>query len=188
MSMQKLFKKNPFLTPFIIFALICVLVLSLEFFSIIHSNNKATKEAYYQEKLELLLNDFELQMDNLVSLTFHFSLDNTYKYSVISKTKYNEILLLKDFEKYKYSSPLTENFSLYYGSNSIFHVSGNLINLEVYLNALSITDSERDNIISILHSVVESTDSEPLILSTTENIFLLIPFQTDTGNKKHTAL
>lgn len=184
--MKKKFKQNPFLVSFAVFALICCLILTIEFFSIIHSNNKETQEHYYQEKIEILLEDFELQLETFESMAFRFSLNNTYKYSVISQKKYNENLLLEDFKTHRYSSALTEELFLYYGGNNIFHVTGNTIDLDVYLKDLSY--SEKDVVTAALTVSLENSKKEALVISSAREIYILTPFQTGTGTRTHMAV
>ena len=47
---------------FLSVAVICCVALSIVFFYISHVNNRETQERYTQEKMELILNDFETQL------------------------------------------------------------------------------------------------------------------------------
>lgn len=177
-------KQNPFIILFVCFALICTLALGILFLSIIRTSSSERQARYYTEKLETVLNDLDTQIGKLQTLAFRFSLDNTYKYSVLTEKTYNANILLNDFKSYRYASALSEEFFLYYGETNIYHVVGNTIDLNVYLRSLS--EEGQTKIKETLTTTL--TDMTIHVVSADNEIYIMIPFKTGYGSDAHNAL
>ena len=157
---------------FVYFALICCLVLGGIFLFLSHSRENKMQTYYMQEKIELLLQDFELQQQNFQEIALRLAINEKYHYSVLAEEKYNENILLQDFENYRFSSILTDELFLYYtGRSNIFHITGSTINLDVYLNALQ--ESEK----TALKNALANPGNTVQMVSTQSAIYILTPFK-----------
>ena len=182
--MKNKVKQNPFIILFVCFALICMLALGILFLSIIRTSSNKRQSRYYVEKLETVLNDLDTQIGKLQTMSFRFSLDTTYKYSVLTEKTYNANILLEDFKSYRYASVLSEELFLYYGETNIYHVIGNTIDLNVYLRSLS--EEGQTQVKETLNAAL--TDMKRHIVSTDNEIYIMIPFKAGYGSDAHKAL
>lgn len=175
--------KNPFLHSFLYFALICCLVLGIIFFFLIRNQENELQTRYMQEKMEGLLSDFELQLENFDKTSGQLSINKKYYYTTLAQEKYNENVLLLDFINYKYSSVLTENIFLYYKNYSnIFHVTGSTISLDVYLAALTTEEKAR------LKELLDNPGDDVELFSAENNLYILAPFKAERGASASLAI
>lgn len=169
--------KNPFRNPFLYCVVICCLVLSLVFFYMIYDSNKEMQDRYFQNKIEIVLDDFEVQLQTFEEMARKINIKNIYHPQTLNKSKYNENILLKDFEQYSEFSVLTEDCFLYYkGNNNIFHVMGNTVDLEVYLRTLSQENRQ------LLMKAMETEGDRKNILPVDKEIYILAPLKFYNSN------
>ena len=143
------------------------------------------QQFHFQEKLTLILEDFERQLDNLEKLSFQISIHNKYSYSFLDEQAYNEAVLLRDFESYQDTSVLAKDLFLYYydhDRDNVFHTSGNKVKLDVYLRYLSKNEAQ------ILKDALAAPQEEPELFAFSEGIYLLIPFYTLDIPRGQTAI
>lgn len=143
------------------------------------------QRSYYQKRIDIVLKDFESQMQSLDKLAIILSADTKYQYSTLTQKNYNEIVMLEDLETYRYSSPLSDEFFLYYESlnpNAIYHSTGCTINLDVYLKPLP--EAESQQLKDALHNIGQTTELLPL----NNGIYAIMPFKSGNRSKTSRAL
>ena len=117
-------KRNPYLKTFYFLAILCILTLCTIFFTFNYLNGKKIQNNYYQEKVKLITEDFERQLQLFERINWKISISNIYDPNYVTSKKINEYLLLKDFTQYSNQSVLTDDFFLCYQGKQIFLSSG----------------------------------------------------------------
>lgn len=180
MVKKKKLLQNPFSILFVCLALVCLILFSLVFFYIFRSSNREMQKNYFQEKIEVVTKDLDLQINALEKLALTLSIDSRYQSSSLQQDKYNEIIMLEDFKTYRFTCVLSDELFLYYeplNSNAIYHSNGYVIDLDVYLRFFP--QSEKESIINTLQNLSQPIDFLPL----SNEIFILIPLKSrNAGN------
>ena len=146
------------------------------FLSILNEQGKDASVRYHQEKANVILNDFCLQVDELEALTQKFIINEKYMYFKIYENKYNEYLLLDDFKQYKDYSFLTENMFLYYcDSNSVFISEGYTDFIDVFFRNLNSDDQ------ALIYTALNSPGHARKIFPLGDRFYILVPFKADYG-------
>ena len=162
--------KNPYLRSYLSMATISCLALSIVFFYINYVSLRETQQQYYQKKAELLLDDLETQLEFLEETGLKISVKNIYQPFYFRTNKYNEKLLLGDFVQYSHYSTLTDEVLLYYGGSSIFHSSGNVIDINVHYKNSSTEEKE------LIRKMLTNPGEDIKVLSVGDKLYVLIPF------------
>lgn len=163
-------KRNPFWIPFFGCTLISCIILSFAFLYVLNDRSREMEGKYYQEKTENILDDFDFQMKIFGKIALRVAINNKYQPFQLSKQKYNENELLDDFTQYQQYSVLTNELFLYYhNNNNIFHVMGNTINKDVYLDMYAAGDEQK------VVERLEGLGVEQDVLLAGERIYILTP-------------
>lgn len=174
-------RKNPYLISYLSLAIVCCIALSVIFFYINYISFRETQTNYYQKKVELLIDDLENQIELIEKTALEISYNNKYQPFYLKQNKYNETLLVNDFEQYGHYCALTEECFLYYeGSDKIFHSDGNTIDLKVYLTRKNLSQEERDE----FQSILSVPSNEMPTLTAAGNIYLLQSFKVSDSTQK----
>lgn len=176
-------KENPYLPSYLALATICCLAMSILFFYIHYTNEKESRFKECQAKAQMVLDDFELQMELFEKISVQVMISNIYRPSYFRGNKYTEMVLVNDFEQYAHYSGLTDDIFLYYGGDSIFHARGNTIDLDIYLDNFGEKEQEE------LPAALAEDKQETRMYSYEENAFLLIPLRFfDRYERKYAVL
>ena len=172
-------KKNPFLASYLGLACICCLALGIVLFYTNYSNHSKWQKHYYQIKANLLIDDWDNQISFYEDLALHFSITKAYQPYYFRINKYNETLLLDDFENFQNYPLLSTDFFLYYhGDEYIFHSSGETVDFNTFFqNQLP---NEKIHILDTLSSIKNKTT----LTTSSGDIYLLIPFRA-AQNSSH---
>ena len=119
----KIRKKNPFRLSFLSVAVICCVTLSIVFYYISYMNNKVTQEKHAQEKLELVMKDFETQLQMMEEVALRIVSDKEFHPYYFKENIAKEMSMLETFKQYSYYIPLVEEYFLYYGESWIYRSS-----------------------------------------------------------------
>lgn len=158
---------NPYLIPFLTLAAICCAALCIIFYLFFVINENENQKSYNQNKLHLILNDFENQLTLFKDASLRISVSSQYRPYYFERNKYNEILLLNDFKQYRYFSSLTDELFLYYGSDSIFLSNGNTTSLKSFLSDLN------EEEFTALLNTIKTSPTDFRIVSAGGNVYLL---------------
>jgi len=162
-------KRNPYLKTFYFLAILCVLTLCTIFFTFNYLNGKKIQNNYYQEKVKLITEDFERQLQLFERINWKISISNIYDPNYVTSKKINEYLLLKDFTQYSNQSVLTDDFFLCYQGKQIFLSSGYSSPIEYYFK--NITPENQLQLFNALSD--NSTEKE--VLSIGETLYFIYP-------------
>lgn len=171
-DMKKLRTWNPYLASYLSFAMLCCIVLSTVFLYLNLKNTRENEKIHNQEKLCLVTEDWENQLETFQKMTLQIAVNRIYQPFYFQMNKYYEISLLNDFVQYRNYSPIVDESFLYYqNEENIFHSDSYTINLDVYLNNLS--DTERKDIKDIL-----AHPENMVFYSLDDKIFIFLPVST----------
>lgn len=171
-------KKNPFRMSYLSVTVICCLALSIVFFGIMYANNREVQEQNNRKKIELLLADFETQLQQFEAVALQLVINNRYQPFYFEEDKYRELLLLEDFEQYQHYSVLIDEYFLYYGGEKLYHSTGHTIYLQPYLSKMLKEDQK--SIVNELTSTREAltgTSGELKAVPVSDGIYFMIPFR-----------
>lgn len=175
--------RNPFWIPFFCCTLISCIILSFAFLFVLNDRSHELEGKYYQEKAENVLDDFKFQMKVFEKIALRIAINNKYQPFQLAKQKYSENELLNDFVQYQQYSVLTDELFIYYNNNeNLFHVMGNTIDMDVYMNKL--TENEKQKLVERLSGLGVEQD----ILLCGENIYVLTPINIYDIAKKVKAV
>lgn len=182
-------KKNPFRVSYLSMVVICCLALSIIFYCTDYMSNQRTQKEYNQKKVDLMMEDLEAQLLLMKEVSLRIATNNQYQPSYLKKNKYNENIMLEDFEQYKFYSTLAEECFLYYSGDTIFHSSGFTMSLNIYLRGLS--EEERTRFWEEVTEIKEGTTQTRggmYMLSMSGDIYVLLPFQVSESTGRSRAI
>lgn len=183
----KVKQKNPFRISFLNVMIICCIAFSVVFYFIGYVNEKAIKNKYNQDKVQLLMQDWESQLKMISDVSVRIASNHEFhpKYFMEDVTK--EKSLLNNLKQYMYYLPTTEEVFLYYGDDHVYRSTGTTLDLELFLYNKIENAQERQ----LLRAELESLNvpfykirSDPKVLVTTDHIYVLIVFKVtaDSGD------
>lgn len=176
-------RRNPFWIPFFCCTLISCIILSFAFLYVLNDRSHELEGQYYQQKVDNILEDFELQIKVFEKIALRISINNKYQPFQLEKQKYSENELLDDFAQYKQHSILTDELFIYYNNNeNLFHVMGNTIDMDVYMNKL--TEKEKQSLMEALSGL----GVEQELFSYGEEIYILTPINIYDAAKEVKAV
>jgi len=164
-------RKNPFKLSFITLAIISCVTLCVVFLSINYMSSRQMQRKYDYQKMEIILDDWESQLEMFEKAALKISISKEYQPYYFRRNKFDEKLLLDDFKRYSEYSVLTENVFLYYGGETLFCSSGNSTQICVFLNKFK--EQDRENIKSELFRSKKITEIIPI----DDRIYIAIPFK-----------
>lgn len=173
--MIQVHRKNPYWKSYVCLALICCLLFVVLFSSLNFIETKKTKQHYSQEKAELIMDDFEHQIDLLKNITLSICIDTKFQPFYFKQNKYNEKVMLEDFKQYMTKSILSQEAFLYYGGTNIFHSSEHTKRLTTYLQ-----DMDEQEISQINHALSHPA-AEVQMLPLKQSIYLIFPLRSVEG-------
>lgn len=174
--------KNPYLTSYMCLAILCCLSLSVIFFFLNYKSLTESQDDYARKKAELVIRDFETQIQMLEEIALQISIDSRYQPYYFQDTIYNEVVLLEDFEKYSHYSALTNEYFLYYANEKIYLSSGYTTDLGTYLKRQ--TAEEKENILSAL----SESGLDTKVIVSQGDIYIMIPFRVYEKSKAASAM
>ena len=183
--MKKKFERgNPWLFSYLSLAMFCCVVISAVFLYINLENLKNKEHIYTEEKLTLVVEDLEKQLETYKEIGLKITISNYYAPFYFQRNKYYEKLLLDEFTKYLNYSPLVNEYFLYYkGEDILFHSNNATINLNSYLEKLMITDVEKSEILQLL-----TNPSEMSIYPLNERILIFYPLSISVAKGYNATL
>lgn len=162
---------NPYLVSYLSLAIFCCMVLSIVFSYINLENLKRNDSIHTTEKVRLVADDLDHQMEILQKINLQISVNKLYQPYYFQRNKYFEITLLNDFVQYKNYSPLVDEFFLYFKGDSIlFHSDGTTIDLDIYLNHYPDQQLELKQLLA--------NPSQLCFYSLPDSILILMPLST----------
>ena len=164
-------RKNPFKISYFCLAAICCLAFCIVFLYITYLSIQKKQAQYDKGKAEQVMDDWENQLELFEQAALKIAISNEYQPFVFKRNKYNEKVLLDDFEQYSHFSALSKECFLYYGGSNIFHSTGKTIELDIYLRGMAQEEQEH-----IKEALLE-TKEEKRVLSVPGNIYILLPFR-----------
>ena len=183
--MKKKFERgNPWLFSYLSLAMFCCVIISAVFLYINLENLKNKEHIYTEEKLTLVVEDLEKQLETYKEIGLKITISNYYAPFYFQRNKYYEKLLLDEFTKYLNYSPLVNEYFLYYkGEDILFHSNNATINLNSYLEKLMITDVEKSEILQLL-----TNPSEISIYPLNERILIFYPLSISVAKGYNATL
>lgn len=184
-------KENPFRISFFAITLICCIALSIVFFSISYTNNKEAQKRYAQEKLTLILNDFEKQLEMIEDISLRIVSNYEFYPYYFEKNMARKLSMLETLGQYKYYTPLTDEYFLYYGDDRIYRFSGSTLNFELFLQMKSKSEEERNLFRKTVEEVSEGLTEikgEEKVFAIFDEIYVLIPLKMNGGGQQNTAV
>lgn len=133
---------NPYLSSYLCLAMFCCIVISVLFLYISLENLKRRETVHNQEKITLVAEDLERQLEIFQKVSLQIRVNDIYRPFYFQRNKYYEYVLLNDFAKYQNYSPVVDRYFLYYSEReSIFHSDATTINLDLFLESLAGEDA-----------------------------------------------
>lgn len=163
--------KNPYFAPFFLLALVCIFSLCGFFYILLYNNTQHTHDVYCQERVELIANDFDNQLDVFEDIALQISISDKYNPFFFSRNAYYEVLLLEDFSQYRHYSALTGECFLFYGTDKIFLSSNCTFQLPKYLEHLNQTDYDA------LYQLLSTPTQEWQMYAAEGEIYLVYPLR-----------
>lgn len=165
-------KRNPYWKSYVCLALICCLLLIAVFSYINFTSTRKTERHYNQAKAELIVDDFESQMELLNNLALNICIDTRFQPFYYMRNKYNEKVMLEDFEQYATRTIIAREAFLYYGGANIFHSTGYTIRLTTYLQDMDALERN-----ALLEALCDPAD-EIRMLPLGDNIYAVFPLHS----------
>ena len=186
-------RKNPFRLSFLSVAVICCVALSIVFFYISHVNNRETQERYTQEKMELILNDFETQLRMMEDVSLRIASNYEFHPYYFEENIARELSMLETFQQYRYYTALTEEYFLYYGGDRIYRSAGSTLDLELFMRTKTEDREEWGRFLEELETMQEQKDftrvyGELKVLPALGDVYVLIPLRVRETGSKNTAV
>lgn len=173
---------NPWLMPYLCLAMICCIVISTVFLYFNYANLRQKEMVYNKEKLALVVDDLEKQLELFEDMGLYISINNCYKPYYFQRNKYYEQVLLEDLVKYTNYSPLTKEYFLYYkDSPMIFCSNKSTSNLDLFLAELLQVDGKE------VKRQLEHLEKD-CIYPVNECIVLILPLKISAAREYDAAL
>lgn len=188
---QGIRKKNPFRISFLSITVICCVALSIVFYYISYLNNIATQESHAREKAELIMSDFEVQLQMMEDVSFRIASNYEFHPYYFKENIARELAMLETFEQYRYYTALTEEYFLYYGGDRLYRSSGSTYDFELFLQMKSDHPEEQQKLREELTGMREELmeiRGEPKLFSISEDIYVLIPLKVSDGEQRMKAV
>ena len=83
--------KNPYFAPFFLLALVCIFSLCGFFYILLYNNTQHTHDVYCQERVELIAEDFDNQLDVFEDIALQISITDKYNpfFFIFSKKSFS---------------------------------------------------------------------------------------------------
>ena len=178
-------KKNPFRIPFLAVAVICCVALSIVFYYISHTNNKAIQKKYAQEKVEMSMEELETQLQLIKEIALSIVSNYEFRPSYFKESLSRELSMLETFTKYKYYSTLSNEYFLDYGEKRLCLSSGRTLKLELFIQDKSKNEEEGQQFLDELAQLREGLSEicgEPQMISIFDDIYILVPIRVGEDN------
>lgn len=175
-------RKNPYFISYLSLACIFCLVLIMVFFFVYDQTVRETQQYYHQKKIEMIVDDLDTQFEMFEEMALKLSINNKFQPYYFQSSKYNEMLLLDEFELYVRAAMLADESFLYYGGKNLMHSRGQTVDLAVYFEEL--LPEEREQILEILSGGLGGQE----ILMLGEKLYVLTPFRTVGGTERKQAV
>lgn len=173
---------NPWLMSYLCLAMLCCVVVSAVFLWINLESIKNKERIYIEEKLAVIVEDLETQLEIFEDMGLKIKISNYYKPFYYQRNKYYEKALLEDFSQYLNYSPLVDELFLYHqGEKMIFCSDETTAGLKIFLEQFSAEEQEK--IAEALYN-----PREQRILSTEYFVILLFPLNIESVNDYDTTL
>ncbi|MBQ8189268.1 MAG: helix-turn-helix transcriptional regulator [Lachnospiraceae bacterium] len=170
MNHQSRFFSNPFQTSYYYLALFSCLLVSIVFFYINHTELNIQKNADSKDKMQLIINDFENNLNLFEEAAIKISLNKNFNPDYLSENKFRDTVLLEDFKSYHEVSPIHSELFLYYSEfDSLYRSIGFTSEVDIFTNQFS--EEEKQHLLNILHSQI--TTRQCLYLS--DKLLVLLP-------------
>lgn len=180
-------KKNPFRNFFLYAVAFCCLTLSVIFFCISYMNNKEIQQKEAQDKADLIMGDFEEQLEMMEDIAFRIASNYEFQPFYFKENVAREIAMLEAFKQYQYYVTLTEEYFLYYGDDWIYRSSGHTLDLDIYLQTKSAEESERERFRNVLQELLEDPISqikvEARVVPVFDEVYVFIPIKVNKGSE-----
>lgn len=175
-------KGNPYFISYLGLAMLSCIILSVLFLSINLENTRHRETLYTQEKLCLIAEDLEHQLESFEKINLLISVDKLYQPFYFTRNKYYELTLLNDFTQYRNYSPLITEYFLYYQNyDTIFHSDEYTTDLNTYLSDL--TDDDCLQLTRMLN-----TTNQTSFFYSSKALFVLMPLSIHTSDLSNAVL
>lgn len=179
------FRKNFFLVVFV--SIICLLIVTSVIGNL--NNRKAYEKAVQKSVQETLVdieNQFQLAKDVAVKISSDYRFHPYYFEENISR----EMSMLEILKSYQSHFVLSKSFFIYYGGDRIYRSTGVTLDLQLYMNNNIKNREEKTLFINSLEKLMagNALNDYELVLSFTDDIYLLFPIRVSRGGKTGTAV
>lgn len=183
----KVKQKNPFRMSFLKVMIICCIALSVVFYFIGYVNNKEVKNKYNQNKVQLLVQDWEAQLQMISDISVRIASNHEFHPKYFMKDVTKEKSLLNNLKQYMYYLHITEEVFLYYGGDHVYRSTGTTLDLELFLYSKIENAQERQRLLAELTSFnmpFYNIGSDHKVLVTSDCIYVLFVFKvtSDSGD------
>lgn len=184
-------QKNPLRLSFIWVTLICCLALSVAFFYISYINEKNMQRQRALEKVDLVLNDFEAQLELMEDIAGRIAANHEFQPFYFKASIANEWSMLKAFRQYRFNTSLTEEYFLYYGGDRVYCSTGTSLDITVFLNDRIEKEEERERFRTELYEMkeeLERVQNQTKIIPIRNEIYIMVPFRVNEKNQMTNAV
>ena len=192
-EITKMKRENPFRVSFLSVAVICCVALSIVFYYISYANNRETQVRYTQEKMELILRDFETQLRMMEDVSLRIASNYEFHPYYFKQNVARELSMLETFEQYRYYTALTEDYFLYYGGSRIYRSTGSTLDLDLFMQTRTGDPEEWQRFREALETMQNQEDftmvyGELKVLPELDGIYVLIPLRVRESGQQNTAV
>lgn len=182
--------KNPFRIMFVGIGVICCVVLGVAFYYVSYLNDRATQQKYTTEYAELLMRDFEMQLELMdeiaVQVASNYKLHPYYFQDSITK----EQAMLQTLKQYRYYLTLSDEYFYYYGTERVYRSTGSTLAYDLFIKSRSDIEEEQQYLISKIANMLEiknaKTNLETFAIG--DDLYILIPIRVRIDNQMKTAV
>ena len=179
-------KRNTFRMYFFCATTICCVALSVVFFYIGNLKDKVIWEQYNQEKLQLVMKDWEEQLDIMEEVAVQIATNYRFHPYYFQGNVAREWDLLDTLAQYRHYTALTEDFFVYYGRQWIYRSSGKTLTLERFAETKSKDEAEKQQFLDTLTKMQTEKDTVskgPYVCVIFDEIYAIIPMRVSNGEQ-----
>lgn len=188
---MKIHEKNPFRGSFLTVAVISCIVLSIVFYYISYTGNKAIEEKYNKEKVEACMEELEVQLQLMKEVALHIVSNYKFWPSYFNENLSREFSMLEQFTKYKYYNLLSDEYFLDYGESGFYTSEGQMSTLEAFLQNKSKNSEEKQRFMDELQRQREGLEricGAPKMIAIFDDIYVLVPFRMNGGSEQDNVI
>lgn len=184
-------RNNPFRFSYLGIVAVCFVVVGAFFVCISQITYKTEQKRFYQEKTEVLLREFENQMQLMEDTSLRVATNYEFQPYFFKGKIEKELSMLDSFAQYKYTLPVVDNYFLFYGDSYIYRSADSTLDFDFYLEKSLQDEMERTDLRKEMENLKEGFDgiwNRGKILSFSEKLYVLLPFRVKFNSGFGTAI